>query len=371
MFWERFEKLCKENSIKPTTLVKKIAKSSSNTTVWKTKLPKTDKLIEIADYFNVSVDYLLGRVNSPYYVSIDSYDSETYIADIGKLFQQDDIVRRYASRLFEAHNDIYNANALLSDLLNDKSVKPIGCNHVCVIMKYIIIILAQTFKLLQVKGETVKYKEAVAPLTEKAATRNVYNMFISATKDNSSELDIKFIIELRNLIAHYDHEKNDKYPDVINSMRNCELKEERGHLLYREDFLFTQIFPELYRKRYNSKESNEEVFVHIIKICSRVLELTGQCLKEMLDEFLEAYGAIDYIKYVPSKKSKSVANVTKKAQIIKNSNNSISGNNNIIGNGNIVGKHSEQETALIDIFNRLDVVKQAKLLVLADELEKE
>ena len=54
-------------------------------------------------------------------------------------------------------------------------------------------------------------------------------------------------------------------------------------------------------------------------------------------------------------------------------------NNGIIGHAHapvtIIGgresKHSEQETALIDIFNRLDVVKQAKLLVLADELEKE
>lgn len=54
-------------------------------------------------------------------------------------------------------------------------------------------------------------------------------------------------------------------------------------------------------------------------------------------------------------------------------------NNGIIGHAHapvtIIGdqesKHSEQETVLVDIFNKLDVVKQAKLLVLADELEKE
>lgn len=54
-------------------------------------------------------------------------------------------------------------------------------------------------------------------------------------------------------------------------------------------------------------------------------------------------------------------------------------NNGIIGHAHapvtiILGRErnlSEQETALIDIFNRLDAAKQAKLLVLADELGKE
>lgn len=55
-----------------------------------------------------------------------------------------------------------------------------------------------------------------------------------------------------------------------------------------------------------------------------------------------------------------------------NSHNTVNGSNNIIGNGNNTeNKLSDQESALIDIFNKLDVVKQAKLLVYATELEKE
>lgn len=55
-----------------------------------------------------------------------------------------------------------------------------------------------------------------------------------------------------------------------------------------------------------------------------------------------------------------------------NSHNTISGNNNIIGNGNGIGeKLSEQETALLDIFKKLDVIKQAQLLAYAAELSKE
>ena len=55
-----------------------------------------------------------------------------------------------------------------------------------------------------------------------------------------------------------------------------------------------------------------------------------------------------------------------------NSHNTISGNNNIIGNGNCIGeKLTEQEIALIDIFGKLDVIKQAQLLSYAAELSKE
>lgn len=55
----------------------------------------------------------------------------------------------------------------------------------------------------------------------------------------------------------------------------------------------------------------------------------------------------------------------------ENSNNLINGNNNIIGNGNTVGKSfTEQEKALLDIFESLDVVKQAQLLAFAADLAK-
>lgn len=55
-----------------------------------------------------------------------------------------------------------------------------------------------------------------------------------------------------------------------------------------------------------------------------------------------------------------------------NSHNTICGNNNIIGNGNNIGeKPSEQETALLDIFKKLDVIRKAQLLAYAAELEKQ
>lgn len=62
MFWERFNELCTEHQTKPNPVAKELGISSGIITKWKNgSLPNSDTLLKIADYFNVSVDYLLGR----------------------------------------------------------------------------------------------------------------------------------------------------------------------------------------------------------------------------------------------------------------------------------------------------------------------
>lgn len=63
MFWERFYNLCLEKDTKPNPVAKKIGISSGIVTKWKNEdtLPNGETLLKIADYFDVSVDYLLGR----------------------------------------------------------------------------------------------------------------------------------------------------------------------------------------------------------------------------------------------------------------------------------------------------------------------
>lgn len=56
------------------------------------------------------------------------------------------------------------------------------------------------------------------------------------------------------------------------------------------------------------------------------------------------------------------------------SRNNVTGNYNVIGNNarvSIKGELAEQEQALLNIFKKLDVVKRAKLLAYAAEMEKE
>lgn len=66
MFWERFEFLCKKNGEFPNTVGKNIGVSSGICTKWKNGvIPKGEILIKIAEYFDCSVDYLLGRTDNP------------------------------------------------------------------------------------------------------------------------------------------------------------------------------------------------------------------------------------------------------------------------------------------------------------------
>lgn len=62
MFWERFFGLCQEHNIHPTALAKKIGLSANSASKWKKgSIPESKTLQLIADFFDVSVDYLLGK----------------------------------------------------------------------------------------------------------------------------------------------------------------------------------------------------------------------------------------------------------------------------------------------------------------------
>lgn len=66
MFWERFKSLCDAEGIKPNALGKKIGIGSATITQWKQGSdPSAEKIQQIAAYFNVSSDYLLGNTDNP------------------------------------------------------------------------------------------------------------------------------------------------------------------------------------------------------------------------------------------------------------------------------------------------------------------
>lgn len=64
MFWERFYELCEKRQKKPLQIVTELNIASGSITKWKNgSIPSGTNLCLIADYFNVSIDYLLGRTN--------------------------------------------------------------------------------------------------------------------------------------------------------------------------------------------------------------------------------------------------------------------------------------------------------------------
>ena len=66
MFYERLQLLCKENGITATALLKELKLSTSKLTAWKNgSVPNLDVATMIANHFNVSLDYLVGRTDNP------------------------------------------------------------------------------------------------------------------------------------------------------------------------------------------------------------------------------------------------------------------------------------------------------------------
>lgn len=62
IFWERYSDLCNSKNTKPNPVGKQIGVASSTISQWKNgSIPNGETLIKLADYFDCSVDYLLGR----------------------------------------------------------------------------------------------------------------------------------------------------------------------------------------------------------------------------------------------------------------------------------------------------------------------
>lgn len=62
MFWGRFIELCNRNKVYPNTVCTQLGFSKATATKWKSgAAPRDTTLKRIADYFGVTVDYLIGQ----------------------------------------------------------------------------------------------------------------------------------------------------------------------------------------------------------------------------------------------------------------------------------------------------------------------
>ncbi len=66
MFWEIFLSLCYKRGVTPTHVVKEAKIAAGSVTKWKSGImPRQPTIKKIADYFGVSVEYLLGNEKGP------------------------------------------------------------------------------------------------------------------------------------------------------------------------------------------------------------------------------------------------------------------------------------------------------------------
>ena len=61
--YERIQELSKERGLSVRELGRKLEIGETTIYKWKTQTPKLDVLEKVADYFDVSVDYLVGRTD--------------------------------------------------------------------------------------------------------------------------------------------------------------------------------------------------------------------------------------------------------------------------------------------------------------------
>ena len=62
---ERIKQLCKSKNVPVKKMLGDVNLGLNTMSNMKSSMPKADNLAKIADYLNCSVDYLLGRTNSP------------------------------------------------------------------------------------------------------------------------------------------------------------------------------------------------------------------------------------------------------------------------------------------------------------------
>ncbi|ASH55599.1 TPA_asm: XRE family transcriptional regulator [Listeria monocytogenes] len=60
------KKLCKKRGISVTMLENELGLPDNTIYQWKNRMPSVERLQVVADYFNVSTDYLLGRTEYPF-----------------------------------------------------------------------------------------------------------------------------------------------------------------------------------------------------------------------------------------------------------------------------------------------------------------
>ncbi|WP_167628971.1 helix-turn-helix domain-containing protein [Listeria valentina] len=89
--FDRVKKLADQRKLSLKELALKLNMGSNIIYKWKTQIPTTENLQKVADYFNVSTDYLLGRTDDPIPEKKDS-KSQMYFRMNGEGLTKEEIL---------------------------------------------------------------------------------------------------------------------------------------------------------------------------------------------------------------------------------------------------------------------------------------
>ncbi|CAM4359758.1 hypothetical protein BAMA_16250 [Bacillus manliponensis] len=95
---ERIKTLCQNRGISVSRLEEELEFGQNTIYQWKKRTPSVERVQKVADYFDVSIDFLLGRTEQEYTNTITNIEEDT--KDIGK-------------RMEEIRNDLMNTDGLM------------------------------------------------------------------------------------------------------------------------------------------------------------------------------------------------------------------------------------------------------------------
>lgn len=116
MFKEIFIRLCNEKGVAPTAVCKSIGLSDAAFSKWTDEsVPRRATLMRIADYFGVSVDYLLGNVR----LDLQRFASPSPVDEaMAKLTAS---IQQVADELDKQKKPVLGLNPKLSSLIDSMS----------------------------------------------------------------------------------------------------------------------------------------------------------------------------------------------------------------------------------------------------------
>lgn len=95
--FDRVKKLCEEQKISVVQLEERLDFSRNSLYSWKKNKPSSEKLEKVADYFDVSTDYLLGRTNKKRYYNLTEKDERDIQRELKKIIDGDEVDSAFAA----------------------------------------------------------------------------------------------------------------------------------------------------------------------------------------------------------------------------------------------------------------------------------
>src|SRR5690625_1280080 len=95
--FDRVKKLCEEQKISVVQLEERLNFSRNSLYSWKKNKPSSEKLEKVADYFDVSTDYLLGRTDKKRYYDLTEKDERDIQRELKKIIDGDGVDSAFAA----------------------------------------------------------------------------------------------------------------------------------------------------------------------------------------------------------------------------------------------------------------------------------